>query len=179
MILTGHEIEHFVRRGEIEIEPFDLALVDVNSYGFHLGKKLLVYTNAVIDPFCQNEFETVDLGSEGYLLERGRFYLGYTHERIGGISVATELYANLSTASAGIFIQTSAPLGHSGAVIHWTLEIVVAKTVRIYPQMRIGKICFWLNDGVITPYRGRYQGSEGVVSSRLFEDGLIGKEQKT
>jgi len=170
MILTGDEIERGIERGEIEIDPFERANVDVNSYGIHLGDSLLVYSNPIIDPFRKNEVTRVELGQEGYVLEPRRFYLGHTHERMGGITLASELYANLSTALAGIFIQTSAPLGHTGAVIRWTLEIVVAQAVRIYPRMRIGKICFWVNNGTVTAYRGRYLNSSGVVSSRLFQD---------
>jgi len=107
---------------------------------------------------------------EGFVLQPNRFYLGTTAERIGGVNFASELYANLSAALCGMFIQTSAPLGHTGAVICWTLEIVVTQPLRVYAGARIAKVCFWTNMGQEQSYQGRYVGSRGVVPSRIILD---------
>ena len=170
MILSGREIKEQVRSGGIVIEPYDSARVEPNSYGFSLGEQLLVYDEAIIDPSLPPLVRKLQIPESGFVLIPGQFYLGHTHECIGGVDYASELYANLSTAACGIFVQTSAPLGHTGAIINWTLEITVAQKVRIYPRMRIGKICFWRVFGDTLAYSGRYSGSNTVIQSRISKD---------
>jgi dCTP deaminase len=167
MILTGDRIWEAVKDGDIYISDFNPVLLEPNSYGFHLGPWLTVYLQSEVDAFGAKRTKSVAIPDSGFLLEPDRFYLGYTVECMGSRRYASELYARLSTSACGIFIQTSAPLGHTGAIIRWTLEIVVCHPVIVYPGMLIGKICFWSNRGSITPYSGRYTGSEGPVPSRL------------
>jgi dCTP deaminase len=170
MILTGPEIRRCVRDGTIMIDPFDPSCLEPNSYCFHLGSRLIVYRSALIDYRSDEtlaDVETIEIPAGGYILKPLRFYLGHTLERMGSLRHASELYARLSTSLASIFIQTSAPLGHTGAVIPWTLEIMAIHAVRIYAGMPIGKICFWENFGAILPYAGRYSVSTTVVQSRL------------
>jgi dCTP deaminase len=170
MILTGSEIEAMRHARQIIIEPFDSRYIEPNSYGFHLGSTLLEFEDEIVDPSVSASTRQRVIGDEGCVLLPRRFYLGHTLERIGGVKVSAELFANLSSAALGIWVQTSAPLGHVGAVINWTLEICVAQPVRVYPRMRIGKICFWQNFGRNATYSGRYAESTSVVSSRLFLD---------
>lgn len=170
MILTGQEIIAMRRAGQLVIEPYDEGYVEPNSYGFHLGDALLRLQSPVVDPRDPCPSFGFPIPESGYVLEPGRFYLGHTLERIGGIQFSAELFANHSTAALGMWVQTSAPLGHVGAVINWTLEICVAQALRVYPRMRIGKICFWQNFGHIAGYAGRYSGSTSAVSSRSFMD---------
>lgn len=170
MILTGDEIKRMVASGQIVIEPFNAEQVEPNSYGCRLGDTLLEYSHLEVDSRHPPKVITHKISSEGFVLLPGKFYLGVTAERIGGISFASELYSNLSSALNGIFMQTSAPLGHTGAVIHWTLEITVAQAVRIYPNAKLIKVCFWSNHGNPVQYSGRYQGARTVIPSRIFED---------
>ncbi len=170
MILSGTEISERVTAGRIVIEPYDAELVEPNSFGFRLGENLIEYENELIDPDVPLEVYRHRIPETGYVFEPGRFYLGHTFERIGGLDHAAELYANLSTALCGVFLQTSAPLGHTGAVINWTLEITVAQRVRLYPRMRIGKICFWKPFGSLLSYSGRYSGSTNVTESLIRQD---------
>lgn len=170
MILTGPEIHDMIAAGTIVIDPYDPASLEPNSYGFHLGDRIAIYEDEIVDARQPLSTREIEIGSEGFLFEPGRFYLGHTAERIGGVAFAAELYANLSAALCGVFIQTSAQLGHTGAVIRWTLEITVANPVRLYPGIRIGKICFWENLGTIESYSGRYAGSRSVVPSRIIQD---------
>lgn len=167
MILTGPEIAREVASGAIEIDPFDSAHIEPNSYGFHLGETLIVYDDPIVDAFGGKHTREIRIPETGYVMRQGRFYLGRTLERMGSERYASELYARLSTSSAGLFIQTSAPLGHTGAIIAWTLEMVPVHDMRVYAGMIIGKICFWSNQGEIDSYRGRYRNSTTVVSSLL------------
>ncbi|VTU34515.1 deoxycytidine triphosphate deaminase [Variovorax sp. PBL-H6] len=170
MILTGCEIEAMRQAGHIVIEPYDARYIEPNSYGFHLGEKLLRLDGDVVDPTISTPTTEIAIPEIGYVLQPGAFYLGHTVERIGGVRVSAELFANHSTAAMGMWVQTSAPLGHVGAVINWTLEICTTQAIRVYPRMRIGKICFWQNFGHIDTYAGRYSGSQSVVASKAFLD---------
>jgi dCTP deaminase len=170
MILTGPEIDAMREAGQIIVEPFDSSLLEQNAYGVHLGDTLIEYEEEIIDARALSRNKVITIPEEGLILHPGRFYLGHTYEKIGGVCFTSELFANRSAATMGIWIQTSAPLGHVGAVIRWTLEICVAQRVRVYPRMLIGKVCFWQNHGVISPYEGRYVASSSVVPSRSFLD---------
>jgi len=168
MILTGSEIIRNQNSGTIIIEPFDERFVEPNSYGFHLKNELKIYQNEIIHVDQYNESETIIIEEDGFLLEPGRFYLGSTVETIGSYNHTCLLYSRFSTSLCGIFIQTSAPVGHVGAIIPWTLEIVVAHPVIVYPGMLIGKISFWENKGVVELYNGKYKESKSVTTSLLF-----------
>ena len=167
MILTGDEIRVEVERGRIVIDPFDPDFLESNSYGFHLDDSLLQYTDDLLDPFGLKNVYPLTIPEDGMVLEPGELYLGRTMERMGSTHTAAHLYGRLSTSSCGIFIQASAPLGHTGAIIPWTLELTVARPVRVYPKILLGKICFWESQGTITPYQGRYHASTTVVESLL------------
>lgn len=169
-MLTGPEIVAMRQAEHLVIEPYDERYVEPNSYGFHLGDTLLQLESEVVDPKRLGPTSELVIPETGYVLHPGRFYLGHTLERIGGVRLSAELFANHSTAALGMWVQTSAPLGHVGAVINWTLEICVAQRLRVYPRMRLGKICFWQNFGHIAEYSGRYTGSTSVVASRSFMD---------
>lgn len=171
MILTGDEIKKEVQNGNVVIYPFENKSIEPNSYGFHLGKEMLVYNyNDYLDIKNDLNYERIVIPEEGYVLEPGKFYLGTTCERMGSNKYAKTLFANLSTASMGMWIQFSAPLGHVGAIINWTLEITVTQKIRIYPNMKIGKIAFWKIMGDINLYNGKYFGSTNVVASKIIKE---------
>ncbi|MFW3165006.1 hypothetical protein WBQ28_10865 [Pseudomonas syringae pv. syringae] len=170
MMLTGNEIQRMRDLKRIVIEPFDPHLLEQNSYACHLGSEIIEYDVEQIDPHEGLGTVRHIIPTAGLVLQPRRFYLGSTIECIGGLDFASELYANLSTALCGMFIQTSAPLGHTGATICWTLEIVVTQPLRIYAGTKIAKVCFWKNFGAVRTYQGRYVGSQSVVPSRIIMD---------
>ena len=168
MILTGDEIDREVRCGNIVISDYENRFVEPNSYGFHLGNLICFYESYEIDSYGYRRIQEIIIPEEGYCLLPDRFSSRADIGAHGEFPLCVpELYARLSTGLSGIFIQTSAPLGHTGAIVNWTLEIVVAQPVRIYPGMLIGKICFWENYGEATPYSGRYAGSTRTLPSLL------------
>ncbi|AEN10093.1 MULTISPECIES: deoxycytidine triphosphate deaminase [unclassified Streptomyces] len=170
MILSGPEILAETRAGRIHIDDFDPERLEPNSYGFRLADDILRYEQDVIDCFEAPTPEHLKMGPEGMVLEPGRFYLGGTMEAMGSPHYAATLYACRSASTLGIWIQFSAPLGHSGAVFPWTLEMKVAHPVRVYPGMVIGKLAFWSMQGDPTGYDGKYTGSTSAVASRLSLD---------
>jgi dCTP deaminase len=84
---------------------------------------------------------------------------------------AATLLARRSTSTAGLWIQYSAPLGHTGAIIPWTLEITAIHPIIVYPNMLIGKIAFWETSGARLNYNGVYKGSSDVTPSLLSREG--------
>lgn len=170
MILTGKDIHREVLAGRIHIDDFDPERLEPNSYGFRLSDQLLWYDQEVLD--CREPARTVPaaIGPDGFVFEPGRFYLGSTMEAMGSRHYAATLYARRSVSTLGVWIQFSAPLGHSGAVFPWTLEIAVAAPVRLFAGMVIGKLAFWAMHGRPREYAGRYHGSRSVVPSRFSLD---------
>lgn len=170
MILTGSRIATGVSSGEITILPFFPENVEPNSYRVTLGQRILDCTTDFLDVKSDPVMLTSFISDSGRILEPGHFYLGETSEVIGSSRFAATLYATRSLASMGMWIHFSAPLGHSGAIIRWTLEIWVAQRIIVYPGMPIGKIAFWSPLGTTTPYRGRYLDSTTVRRSAMFCD---------
>lgn len=171
MILTGSQINKEVKNSHIIIEPYDENFLEPNSYGFHLGDEIMEYEECVfLDIKKSLKYRRCKLDGNGFVLKKGKFYLCATKEKMGSDYYAKTLHARFSTSSMGMWIQFSAPLGHIGAIINWTLEITVAHDIKIYPNMLIGKIAFWKPEGEITTYDGKYSGSEKVVASRIVND---------
>jgi dCTP deaminase len=171
VLLTGPEIVRQQRTGTIVIEPFHPEQVEQNSYGFRLGHRLLDCGARVFDTRQPlPEATPVTIPADGLILQPDRLYLGETLEIIGSEQHACELYGTLSVAALGVWIQVSAPLGHTGAIVRWTLEIRVAQPIRVHPGMLIGKVAFWEVSGEVVPYRGRYANSVAVTQSRLCRE---------
>jgi dCTP deaminase len=170
VILTGSDIHREVLAGRIHIDDYDPERVEPNSYGFRLAREIITYDTDEIDLRDPVASHTTVMDDDGMVLERGRFYLGGTMEAMGSPYYAATLYACRSVSTLGMWIQFSAPLGHSGAMFPWTLEIATACAIRVYPGMIIGKLAFWSMQGDPVGYHGRYAGSESAVPSRLSLD---------
>jgi len=167
MILTGQQIAGDVAAGRITIDPYTPDGVEPNSYRFHLADQMICYDHEAVDCATPPAVTQQRIGPEGIVVEPGRVYLGATIETMGSRHYAATLYGRRSVATLGVWIQFSAPLGHAGAVIPWTLEITAAQPVRLYAGMPIGKIAFWVMAGRPLEYAGRYHGSVGAVASRM------------
>ena len=153
MILTGSKIKEEVARGTIKISPFSEEQVNPNSYNYRLGPILKVYKNFDGE---KSLFEEILIPEEGYVLQPGQMYLGHTKEIIGSSTYAMSLIGRSSMGRYGLFLQVSANLGHTTSEHQWTLEMVAALPIRVYPGMIIGQVSFWRNFGAIVEYGGRY-----------------------
>lgn len=160
MILTGTEIVSEMKAGRISIDPFAPCLVNPNSYNYRLGKILL-------DRNGSGEWKRVSLTEDGYVLNSGKLYLGGTYEKLGSKDYAMSLIGRSSIGRLGLFVQVSANLGHVGSCHCWTLELVAAHSIRVYPLMRIGQISFWSNEGVGVPYKDGYASYDDPKASVL------------
>lgn len=172
MILTGSEIDAAIHTGEITIDPYDPARLSPNSYDWRLGGTIRVCAGA-LDAAVPTAFTEQTIPTTGLVLEPGLLYLGVTHERTGSEAYAQILNGDRTIGSLGIWVHVSAPLGHQGHAIRWTLEIRAAKPVRIYPGMTFGKLVFLTAYGTPASYQlqpAKYAATDGIDISRLYEE---------
>ena len=157
--------------GRITIEPYLPGQINPNSYNYRLGPKLGV-------PRIEGEaisFDFIDIPPEGYQLQPHTMYLGHTYEVLGSDAFAMRLIGRSSLGRYGLFLQVSADLGHTGSAHQWTLEIVAAKPIILYPYMRIGQISFWENFGKPDLYREGYSAHNEPTVSKF----MINKPENT
>lgn len=170
MILTGPEIAKQVKEGRIEIDPFDPARLNPNSYNFRLGPTLKVYEEDVLDPKQVNRTREFEIPLTGFELQPDRLYLGSIAERIGSDFYVPLIKGRSSIARLGLFIVITADLVDQGAHGNWTLQMHAIQPLRVYPNMEIGQITFWVVDGEPLLYDGKYQGLTGPGESQAWQD---------
>lgn len=170
MILTGKKIIEELEAKKITITPFDQLQIDTNSYNFRLGSQIKCYKNQLIDPKKDNETVTLELTEQGIVLEPNKIYLGHTVETMGSKHYVPIIRGRSSTGRIGLFIHITADLIDIGSINQWTLMMHAVQPVRVYPNMLIGQVTFWVPTGDITLYNGKYQGSKGPVASKVYLD---------
>ncbi|MDX8035511.1 dCTP deaminase [Lentzea sp. BCCO 10_0856] len=170
MILTGSEIARQVGLGRIEIDPFHEDQVNPNSYDFRLGFELLVYQDLELDARLPNKVDTITIGESGFTMAPDRVYLGSTVERMGSDHYVPIIRGKSSLGRLGLFVNMTADLIDIGSHNNWTLQFHAVQPLVVYPGMRIGQVTFWVPEGEIELYDGKYQGATGPRSSESFRD---------
>jgi Deoxycytidine deaminase len=174
MILTGVKIKEEVKANHILLDPFDENMLNPNSYNYHLGDELLELTDDIINPLKKSNYKRIKLTEEGYVLKPHCLYLGSTVEKIGSDKYVTQLIGRSSVGRLGLFLQVTAPLGHVGCGHCWTLELKAVQPIRVYPNMRIGQVTFWVLDGnpMYTYQTGKYNGYSKPHISTFYKKGV-------
>lgn len=170
MILTGKKIQEEVKNKKIEIDPFFENRVTTNSYDLSLGNTIIRYTSKVIDPKVEPEYEEITIPEEGLVLNAGDFVLGHSFERIGSDFYVPLIHGKSGTARMGLFVHVTADLIDIGSHGVSTLQLYATLPVRIYKGMLIAQVSFWVPDGEIKLYEGKYQGSKGPRPSMTYKD---------
>ena len=176
MILTAAAIANAHQTGDIVIDPYDPARLSPNAYDWRLGEQIRTCTGAtggVLDAATPTEYTESTIPTAGMVLRSGVLYLGVTHERTGSERYAQLINGDRTIGALGIWVHVSAPLGHLGHAIRWTLEIRVARPVRVYPLMTFGKIVFLETYGDPESYQrttAKYACTDGIDISRLHEE---------
>ncbi|MFE7213820.1 dCTP deaminase [Streptomyces sp. NPDC001212] len=172
MILTGPAIAAAVQTGEITIEPYDPARISPNAYDWRLGDTLRV-CDGDLDAATPTTFIEQPIPATGLVLQPEMLYLGVTLEKTGSETYAQMLNGDRTIGALGIWVHVSAPLGHQGHAIRWTLEIRAARPVRVYPGMTFGKLVFLTAFGAPASYQqqpAKYASTDGIDISRLYEE---------
>lgn len=179
MILSGREIEMQRLSGKIEIEDFNESRLGPNSYNLRLGDKLLTYTNMILDAKQKNDVEELVIPPDGIVLKPGRLYLGETMEYTRTDGFVPLVEGRSSVGRLGINIHATAGFGDVGFCGRWTLELSCVQPVKIYAGMEICQIYYHTIQGKIAKkYSGKYQGSEGVRESRMWQDFIKEEDDK-
>lgn len=167
MILTGNAIVEAVNCGDIVIDPFNVESVNPNSYNYKLGPDIYV-----VEPLPGGGGRRVKLRAKDgrILLKKGALHLGHTYEKIGSRKYVTSLIGRSSVGRLGIFVQVSANLGHMGAIHRWTLEIVTALDVYVYPGQTFGQVSFWSCVGQSLPYQGWFGQHDEPMPSKFHQE---------
>ncbi|MEV6480289.1 deoxycytidine triphosphate deaminase [Streptomyces sp. NPDC051576] len=172
MILTGPAIATALWAGEITIDPYDPARLSPNAYDWRLGDTIRA-CDGDLDAAVPTTFTEQSIPATGMVLEPSVLYLGVTLEKTGSETYAQILNGDRTIGSLGIWVHVSAPLGHQGHAIRWTLEIRAARPVRIYPGMTFGKLVFLTAFGTPASYQqqaAKYAATDGIEISRLYEE---------
>lgn len=170
MILSGQQIAE--RMGsDINIEPYDPALLNPNSYNLRLHDQLLVYDNHVLDMKVENTATKLMIPSTGLKLEPGKLYLGRTLEHTRTDNLVPMLEGRSSIGRLGMFVHVTAGFGDVGFNGFWTLEIFVVQPLIIYPNVEVCQIYYHHIDGDYTTYKsGKYQNNSEIQPSKLYQD---------
>ena len=172
-MLTAHEILRQRRKGNLDIEPFDINCLNPNSYNVHLSNKLKVYNNnAVLDLKSTNpDFKTITIPKEGLILLPGTLYIGSTTEVVSSNKFISNIDGRSSVARLGMQVHLTAGFGDIGFKGNYTFEIVVTQPLSVYPDFQIAQVYFEKPHGKINfLYKGRYQGQKGPTTSRSSMD---------
>lgn len=172
MILTGPAIAAAVSTGEITISPYEPERVSPNAYDWRLGDTIRI-CDGDLDAAAITAFTEHPIPISGLVLRPGVLYLGVTLEKTGSETYAQLLNGDRTIGALGIWVHVSAPLGHQGHAIRWTLEIRVAKPARVYPGMTFGKLVFLTTIGSPSSYqqqRAKYAATNGIDISHLYEE---------
>jgi dCTP deaminase len=171
VILSDTEILAAMERGDIKIEPFDIAQLGGNSYDVRLGPVLRVYdvesTNNIRSTSgdwsldCAKEIRTVDLTipSDGMVLVPNTLYLASTLEYTETHRHVPYLDGKSGVGRMGIFVHATAGRGDVGFAGVFTLEISVVQSVRVYSGMPIGQLTYHVVHGEV---ERRYQTKAGA-----------------
>lgn len=180
-MLTGSAIRDAVRERRIVIDPFSEEHLNPNSYNVCLGSTLRVYRKTHVahpagslplEPFELEETEEVTIPSQGFVLRPAVLYLGTTVEWTESRNYVPMLSGRSSLARLGLQVHQTGGFGDIGFSGRWTLEFSCVHPVRVYVAMRIAQIAWFEPTGAVDRlYRGKYQNQEGVVASRLWEEG--------
>ena len=170
MILTGEEIKKQVNKGDIIINPFNPKNITTNSYDLTLGEEYLVYIDKILDPAKENKYNIKKIPKNGLLLKKGDFILGHSREIIGSKKFVPLIHAKSGIARLGLFIHITADLIDIGSIGNTTFQLYATKNIRLYPNMLIGQVSFWVPKGKIVLYNGKYQNSNGPKASQIHKD---------
>lgn len=182
-VLVDCDIETFVKKGSIVIEPFERKCLGTNSYDVHLSDTLRVYkaeyeqVTRQIHPDIRSTIvsdeipldvrvprETVDvpIPEDGYVLKPGELYLASTTEYTESHEHLPILNGKSSLGRLGLSIHVTAGTGDVGFRGHWTMELFVIKPLRIYAGMAIGQLLwFTVNSQPDVPYDLKHTAKYG------------------
>ncbi len=170
MILTGLEIKKQVEIKRIKISPFNSNNLSTNSYDLHLDSMLIRYTSEILDPRYPPSYEEFTIPETGFVMQKGDFFLGCSKEVIGSDYYVPLIHARSGIARLGLFVHVTADLIDIGSHGQTTFQLYATLPVILYPNVSIAQVSFWVPEGEIELYDGKYQRSKGPIISKVHQD---------
>ncbi|MBX7166893.1 MAG: dCTP deaminase [Pirellulales bacterium] len=169
MILSGQEILARLG-GDVQIEPFDPARLNPNSYNLSLHNEVLVYEEVVLDMRKPNRVRRIEIPPEGLVLSPDQLYLGRTVERTATRNLVPMIEGRSSIGRLGLFVHVTAGFGDVGFAGFWTLEMFAVQPIRVYAGVPICQIFYHEVCGEISEYPGKYQHNRDIQPSLLYKE---------
>jgi dCTP deaminase len=129
-----------------------------------------VYKERYLDSAKENPTIDLEFDRCGLLLEPERVYLFNSDEVIGSTQYVPIIRGRSSIGRLGVFIHITADLIDIGSINQVTLQLHAVSPVRVYPGMLIGQVTFWVVEGKICLYSGKYASVQSPCASLAFRD---------
>ena len=173
MILSDRDIAWYLEKGLLRIEPLNGDTIRENGVDLRLGRGFCRFRRGAPEldtrrlDGLDSYYSCTEAGEEGFRIEPYEHVLATTMERVCLPDDLVGLVNVRSTfARLGLYIPpTVVDAGFCGQV---TIEIIgSAYPVRVYPGQRfLHLVLVKTTSPVARPYRGKYQGQEGVTLPR-------------
>ncbi|WP_034275627.1 dCTP deaminase [Haloechinothrix halophila] len=185
MLLSDRDLRKEIEAGRLELDPFDVEMVQPSSIDVRLDRFFRVFDNTKythIDPSLQQDELTSlveQTGDDPFVLHPGEFVLGSTFEMVTlPDDLAGRLEGKSSLGRLGLLTHSTAGFIDPGFNGHITLELsnVANLPITLWPGMKIGQLClFRLSSAAEFPYGtkqagSRYQGQRGPTPSRAYRN---------
>jgi len=174
MILSDTTLKRMMKSGELVVEPLEDIQIQPASIDLRLGTHFLqvdehkTETIRLDDPIHYLDVEGTDIVIPpfSFLLATSMEYMKLPH------NVTAFVEGRSSVGRIGLFVENAGWVdpGFEGRL---TLELFNANRLPIKLQAgrRICQLVFaQMDDAPSTPYRGKYQGQNKAVGSRIFQD---------
>ena len=183
MLLSDRDIAAEIKAGRVQVDPFDLKMIQPSSVDVRLDRFFRVFENhryEVIDPSIEQSELTREVAvapEDFFILHPGEFVLASTYEVITlPDDIAGRLEGKSSLGRLGLLTHSTAGFIDPGFSGHITLELsnVANLPVKLYPGMKIGQLCLIkLSSAAEHPYGSavygsRYQGQRGPTPSKSW-----------
>jgi dCTP deaminase len=185
VLLSDRDLVAELKAGQLQLEPFEPALVQPSSIDVRLDRWFRVFNNHLythIDPAQRQDDLTAMVevtDGQPFVLHPGEFVLASTLEVITlGNQLAGRLEGKSSLGRLGLLTHSTAGFIDPGFSGHVTLELsnVANLPITLWPGMKIGQLCiFRLSSPAEHPYGSavygsRYQGQRGPTASRAWHN---------
>lgn len=174
MVLSDSELKELIEKGELVVDPIKVESIQPASIDCHLGTHFLFLDDREEVSISLNQpVKYREIESENVVIPPHTFLLATTEEFI-------KLPANLtafvegrsSIGRMGLFIQNAGWVdpGFEGRI---TLELYNANSlpIKLEAGRRICQLVFCkMEKSAQNPYKGKYQGQNKTVGSRIDQD---------
>lgn len=174
MILSDKKIIELINKKELEINPLDEEQIQPASVDIRLGNHFLKLDENRIEAMSMtDEIKYISFEADEVVIPPNSFLLATTREYIKLPNNLTAFVEGRSSIGRmGLFIQNAGWVdpGFEGNI---TLELYNANRlpIKLKSGRRICQLVFaQMDQAAENPYRGKYQGQQNSVGSRVFLD---------